>query len=113
MNPHLRLPFLVVCLLVSMQANAQSAPSIRTEGDCYARQAALENDMRDARSRGQMLRRRQLQESLDALLARCDEIGSEDTYEARVMHQKNVIMQLRLDLANAEEELRRTISEQR
>jgi hypothetical protein len=113
MKLHLCLASLTVGLLVSMQANAQSEPSKKTEADCYARQSALEKDMRDARSRGQMLRRRQLQESLDALRARCDEIASKDTHEARVMRQKNVIMQLQLDLANAEEELRRIVSEKK
>lgn len=113
MKLHLCLVSLAIGLLASMQANAQSEPSKKTAADCYAQQAALEKDMRDARSRGQMLRRRQLQESLDALRARCDEIASKDTHEARVMRQKNVIMQLRLDLANAEDELRRIIAEKK
>ena len=113
MKLHLCLASLSIGLLLSMQANAQPEPSKKTEADCYAQQAALEKDMRDARSRGQMLRRRQLQESLDALRARCDEIAAKDTHEARVMRQKNVIMQLRLDLANAEEDLRRIVSERK
>lgn len=113
MKLHLCLASLAVGVLVSLQANAQSGASEKTEADCYAQQAALEKNMRDARSRGQMLRRRQLQESLDALRARCDEIASRDTHEARVMRQKNVVMQLRLDLANAEEELRRVVSEKK
>ncbi|MBB3176528.1 DUF1090 family protein [Variovorax sp. Sphag1AA] len=113
MKLHLCLVSLAVGVLVSLQANAQSATSEKTEADCYAQQAALEKNIRDARSRGQMLRRRQLQESLDALRARCDEIASRDTHEARVMRQKNVVMQLRLDLANAEEELQRIVSEKK
>ncbi|SDZ99979.1 DUF1090 family protein [Variovorax sp. YR216] len=113
MKLHLCLASLSIGLLVSTQANAQSEPSKKTEADCYAQQAALEKDMRDARSRGQMLRRRQLQESLNALRARCDEIASKETHEARVMRQKNVVMQLRLDLAGAEDELRRLVSEKK
>lgn len=113
MKLHLCLASLAMSLLVSIPANAQSEPSKKTEADCYAQQAALEKDMRDARSRGQMLRRRHLQESLDALRARCDEIASRDTHEARVMRQKNVVMQLRLDLASAEDELRRLVSEKK
>lgn len=104
---------LAVGLLASMPSYAQSEPSNKTEADCYAQQAALEREMRDARSRGQMLRRRWLQESLDALRTGCDELVSRDTQEARVMRQKNVIIQLRLDLANAEEELRRIASEKK
>jgi len=107
MKQHLCVATAAISLIFSFQANAQSDSSRKTEADCYAQQASLEKSMRDARSRGQMLRRRQLQESLDALRARCDEIASKDTHEARVMRQKNVVMQLRLDLANAEDELRR------
>lgn len=113
MKLHLCLAAAAIGLTFSFQANAQSESPKKTEAECYAQQAALEKNMRDARSRGQMLRRRQLQESLDALRARCDEIASKDTHEARVMRQKNVVMQLRLDLANAEDELRRVVSEKK
>lgn len=114
MNLHLCLGIAAIGLLFSINATAQSEPSKKkTEADCYAQQAALEKDMQAARSRGQMLRRRQLQESLDALRAHCDEIASQETHEARVMRQKNVVLQLRLDLDRAEEELRRIVAEKK
>ena len=113
MNLHLCICALVIGVLCSAQANAQTEPAKKTEADCYAQQAALEKDMRAARSRGQMLRRRQLQESLDALRSRCDEIASQDSHEARVMRQKNVVFQLRIDLDRAEEDLRNLMAEKK
>lgn len=113
MNLHLCIGALAIGVLFSAQANAQSEPSKKTEADCYAQQAALEKDMRAARSRGQMLRRRQLQESLDALRSHCDEIASKDSHEARVMRQKNVVLQLRIDLDRAEEDLRNLVAEKK
>ena len=91
---------------------AQVPPST-AEADCHAQQTALEKDMRAARSRGQMLRRRQIEENLHALQARCAEIAAKDTQEARVMRQKNAVMQLRIDLDRAEEELRKLIAEKK
>jgi len=113
MNLHLCIGALAMGVLCSLQANAQSEPAKKDEAGCYAQQAALEKDMRAARSRGQMLRRRQLQESLDALRSRCDEIASKDSHEARVMRQKNVVLQLRIDLDRAEEDLRNLMAEKK
>jgi hypothetical protein len=113
MNLHLCIGALAMGVLCSLQANAQSEPAKNDEAGCYAQQAALEKDMRAARSRGQMLRRRQLQESLDALRSRCDEIASKDSHEARVMRQKNVVLQLRIDLDRAEEDLRNLMAEKK
>ena len=69
--------------------------------------------MRAARSRGQMLRRRQIEENLHALQARCEEAAKKDTHEARVMRQKNAVMQLRIDLDRAEEDLRNLLAEKK
>lgn len=113
MKLHLCLGIAAIALSCSMHASAQSEPSKKTEADCYKQQAALEKDMNAARSRGQMLRRRQLQDSLDALRALCDEIASQQTHEGRVMRQKNIVMQLRLDLARAEEELREILAQKK
>jgi hypothetical protein len=113
MKLHLCTSAVAIGLLWSAHANAQTQPSKKAEADCYAQQAALEKDMRAARSRGQMLRRRQLQESLDALRSRCDEIASQESHEARVMRQKNVVLQLRLDLDRAEEDLRKLVAEKK
>ena len=99
-------------LFCATQAFAQPAPT-KTEADCYAQQAALEKDMRAARSRGQMLRRRQIEENLHALQARCEEAAKKDTHEARVMRQKNAVMQLRIDLDRAEEDLRNLLAEKK
>lgn len=102
---------ILLAMFCAAGASAQAEPSKKTEADCYAQQAQLEKDMRAARSRGQMLRRRQLEESLHALQTRCEEVASLQTHEGRVMRQKNVVLQLRLDLDRAEEELRRLMAE--
>lgn len=110
MRLHLCIGTLGIALLCVTQSIAQQKPSI-TEADCYAQQTALEEEMRAARSRGQMLRRRQLEESLHALQSRCEEVASKDTHEARVMRQKYVVLQRQLDLDRAEEQLRQLLSE--
>ena len=110
MRTHLCIGSVAIAMLCATQAIAQPKPT-KTEADCYAQQAALEKDMRAARSRGQMLRRRQLEDNLHALQARCDEIASKDTHEGRVMRQKNAVLQLRIDLDRAEEDLRHLLAE--
>lgn len=110
MRIHLCIGSVALAMLFATPAVAQPKP---TEADCYAQQAALEKDMRAARSRGQMLRRRQIEENLHALQARCEEIAAKDTHEARVMRQKNVILQMRIDLDRAEEDLRKLLAEKK
>lgn len=64
--------FLGMALALAAPAFAQAAePAEGAASSCEAEEAALEHDMDLARSRGQMLRRRQLAENLDALRARC------------------------------------------
>lgn len=92
---------------------AQTKADPLTEKECEAQQAQLQRDMRDARSRGQMLRRRGLEETLMTLKARCEEAASKDTHEARVLRQKYEVMQRQLDLDRAQDELRRLLAEKK
>ena len=98
----------VACLAAPSYAQEKTAATL---ADCDKQQAALEKDMRAARSRGQMLRRRQLEESLHALQQRCEEAASLETHEGRVLRQKNLVMQRQLDLAEAQEQLRQLLNE--
>ncbi|SFN17671.1 DUF1090 family protein [Variovorax sp. OV329] len=90
---------------------AQTKPDPLTVKECETQQVQLQRDMRDARSRGQMLRRRNLEETLITLQARCEEVTAQDTHEARVLRQKYVVMQRQVDLDRAQDELRRLQAE--
>ncbi|MFH0129496.1 DUF1090 family protein [Variovorax sp. VaC1] len=95
--------FLALALTLALPAFAQSAePS--DAGDCKAQEAALESDMDLARSRGQMLRRRQLAEALSALQARCN--ATAPSKAARIEKLEQEIKTLRSELERAEEQLR-------
>ena len=90
-----------------MPAFAQTAePQPVGAADCKAQEAVLERDMALARSRGQMLRRRQLGEELDALLVRCKSLVPAQGREARIEKLEQDIRTLRAELERAEEQLR-------
>ena len=95
-------------LAVATPAFAQAVePVERAASSCQAEEAALERDMDLARSRGQMLRRRQLAENLDALRARC--LLSESPQQsraARIDKLEHDIRALRAELEHAEAQLR-------
>lgn len=110
MRLDLRLCALVAISFCAAPSHAQEKTPVSL-AECDAQQAALAKDMRAARSRGQMLRRRQLEESLHALQQRCEEAASQETHEARVLRQKYVVMQRQLDLDQAQEQLRQLLKE--
>jgi len=97
--------FLAVALILALPAFAQSAEPADAAA-CHAEEAALERDMELARSRGQMLRRRQLAEALSALQARCRTMAPATSREARIEKLEQEIRTLRLELERAEEQLR-------
>ncbi|WP_256856533.1 DUF1090 family protein [Variovorax sp. KK3] len=84
---------------------AQPAPPIDTTV-CKAEEDALEQDIDIARSKGQMLRRRQLAEELAALHARCQAVAPVQSRAARVEKLEQEIRELRTALGRAEEQLR-------
>ncbi|MGJ7524671.1 DUF1090 family protein [Variovorax sp. GB1P17] len=104
--------FLALALtLLAMPAFAQSAPPVDAAGDCKAQEAALESDMDLARSRGQMLRRRELADALSALQARCNAPPPTQSKAARIDKLEQEIKALRLELDRAETQLRSLKSE--
>lgn len=96
---------LAAALTLAMPAFAQSAEPADAAA-CHAEEAALERDMDLARSRGQMLRRRQLAEALSALQARCKTVAPAKSREARIEKLEQEIRTLRSELDRAEEQLR-------
>ena len=99
-------PFsLALALTLAMPAFAQTAePS--DGGDCKAQEAVLERDMDLARSRGQMLLRRQLAEALSALQTRCKTSAPPQSRAVRIEKLEQEIRTLKSELDRAEEQLR-------
>lgn len=101
---------LAFALTLSMPTFAQSAPPVDSAA-CQAEEATLERDMELARSRGQMLRRRQLGEALSALQTRCKTLAPPQNRAARIEKLEQEIRTLRSELDRAEEQLRHVKSE--
>jgi chromosome segregation ATPase len=96
---------LALAVVMAAPAVAQTTGQADTV-DCRAERAALEREIDLARSRGQMLRRRQLADALAALQARCKTLIPERSREARIESLEQKIRELRLELDRAEEQLR-------
>lgn len=104
-------PALALMALVSTLAApvfAQSAPAAQplSAEDCKAQEAVLERDMDLARSRGQMLRRRELADALGGLQAQCKSSAAPQSRQARIERLEQDIRLLRSELDHAEAQLR-------
>lgn len=97
--------FLAVALALAVPSIAQPTDQA-DDSSCQAEEAALERDIDLARSKGQMLRRRQLAEALAALQTRCKTLAPEQSRAARIERLELEIRELRLELDRAEEQLR-------
>jgi hypothetical protein len=97
---------MIVPLALAAAAFAQPTGQMG-DSDCNVEEAALERDIDLAHSKGQMLRRRQLAEALNALKARCETLVPEQDRAARVEKLEQEIRDLRLELDRAEEQLRK------
>lgn len=96
---------LAIALALAIPAIAQPVAQ-GDAADCKAEEAALEQDIDLARSKGQMLRRRQLAEALTALQARCKTVAPQQSRPARIEKLEHEIRELRLELERAESQLR-------
>ena len=104
--------FMVLTIALTVPAIAQPIG----QGDsteCKAQAAAVERAMDLARSKGQMLRRRQLAQELAALQARCEPLPTEQSRAANIERLRHEIEDLRTALDQAEEQLRKLKSEAR
>ncbi len=103
------------CLLALALASTASAFAQAPQGpaepsdhaSCQAEEASLEQDIALARSRGQMLRRRQLAEALSTLQAHCETLVPIKDQAARIERQEQEVAHLRVELARAEAYLRK------
>lgn len=103
------LSVLLFTLALAMPAVAQPAAPMDS-ASCATGIAALQQSMDTARAKGQMLRRRQLAEELDALQTRCaphaqDPQRAADTLQVEQLEQE--IRELRTRLEQAQEQLRK------
>ncbi|MBT2321420.1 DUF1090 family protein [Variovorax paradoxus] len=97
----------ILAIALGLAAPALAQPSSQVDNTaCKAEEAALERDIALARSKGQMLRRRQLAEALAALQIRCETLTLEQSRAARIEKLEQEIRELRLELDRAEEQLR-------
>ncbi|VTU22223.1 hypothetical protein H6CHR_01746 [Variovorax sp. PBL-H6] len=99
--------FLAIALALAAPAIAMAQPASQVDAAaCKAEEEALEQDMAVARSRGQMLRRRELAEALTALQGRCKTLAPAQSRAARIDKLEQEIRELRLELDRAEAQLR-------
>ncbi|MDM0111708.1 DUF1090 family protein [Variovorax sp. J22R133] len=96
----------VIAFVFAIDVSAQPEPPSNA-ADCKAQEATLTRDIDDARSRGQMLRRRQLAESLAALQTHCASLSSGATRAEQIERQEKEVRDLRQELQRAEEHLRK------
>lgn len=82
---------------------AQPAPAVEAD-DCVAQRVAITQAMDTARSKGQMLQRRRLAETLAQLEARCS--ASAPSRAAEIQRLEDEVRTLQDALARAQERLR-------
>ncbi len=106
----LKLCFSIIALALAPVVAAQPANPADIAA-CKAEEATLQRDIDLARSKGQLLRQRQLAQTLAALQTRCGTLGPEEDRAARIESLREEIRQLRLELDRAQEQLRRARAE--
>lgn len=98
------LAFLVA---LAAPAFAQQPPAAEDNAACAAQRAVIEQEIDDARARGRMLLRRELDKQLAALQARCHAIPAQASRAASIESLEQEIEALRAQLERAEEQLRK------
>lgn len=103
----LKLGLLAAVLLASANHTFAQAAEPTDTASCKAEEATLDEDIAQARARGQMLRRRQLTESLAALQAHCEALIAAKDPATQIKRQEQEVQQLRVELERAEAQLRK------
>ncbi|PZP98051.1 MAG: DUF1090 domain-containing protein [Variovorax paradoxus] len=99
----------LAALLVALQGPvlAQRSTAPGDEAVCAAQLADIEAQIDDARARGRMLLRRELDQQLAAVQARCNGSPAQASRAASIARLEQEVEALRAELARAEEQLRR------
>lgn len=103
----LKTGLLAITLLLLANASFAQAAEPADAASCKAEEASLDQDIAQARARGQMLRRRQLSDALVALQAHCDAMMAAKDPATQIKRQEQEVQQLRLELERAEAQLRK------
>ena len=102
---------LVIAITVAGFAIAQPANPMDNHTACTAEKADVEKRMEVARSKGQMLLRRQLADQLAALQSSCQPLAVDQGHTANIERLEKEVRALRAELEAAEEQLRKLKSE--
>lgn len=104
--------FMAIALASAVPAFAQQASTDpRDSAGCQAEETSLQQDIALARSRGQMLRRRQLADALAALQTHCENLPPIKDRATRILVQEREVAQLHAELERAEAYLRKLKAE--
>ncbi|MDN8615365.1 DUF1090 family protein [Variovorax ginsengisoli] len=103
----LKTGLLAITLLLAANASFAQAAEPADAASCKAEEASLDQDIAQARARGQMLRRRQLSDALVALQAHCEAMMAAKDPATQIKRQEQEVQQLRLELERAEAQLRK------
>lgn len=88
-------------------AIAQPAGPVGDDASCTAGKGDIEKRMEIARSKGQMLLRRQLADQLSTLQATCKPLSPDQNRAANMERLEKEVRALRAELEAAEEQLRK------
>lgn len=108
---HVRCCTLAIAVALTGSALAQPTNTANAPTPCQAEQADVERRMEIARSKGQMLLRRQLADQLATLQVACQPLATDQSRAANIERLEKQVRALRTELAAAEEQLRKLKSE--
>lgn len=98
---------LILAMVLPGFAIAQPVGPVSDDASCTAEKADIEKRMEVARSKGQMLQRRQLADQLAALQATCKPLSPDQNRAANMERLEKEVRALRAELEAAEEQLRK------
>ena len=100
-----------IAMALSGSAIAQSTSKVDNKPPCSAEKAEVERRMELARSKGQMLLRRQLADQLATLESGCQSFPADQSRLAKIERLEKEVRTLKAALETAEEQLRQLKSE--
>lgn len=100
-------PAALLALALASTATAQPTNPVDDTAACNAQKAEAERRMELARSKGQMLLRRQLADQLATLQAGCKPLSADQTRAVTIEKLEKEVQTLRAELDTAEEQLRK------
>ena len=103
----LKTGLLAITLLAGASSSFAQVAEPTDAASCKAEESTLDQDIAQARARGQMLRRRQLSDALAALHVHCDAMMAAKDPATQIKRQEQEVQQLRIELERAEAQLQK------